>query len=260
MAERREPGKIRQKAREIDSKSGLVDALRTARELLPGSEQAGDEVVVGKPGRPQALLARYVNEIDDRPSAARELGLGVMQLSRAFTETRGQANGKVKLAIVFTDLVAFSSWALEAGDGAALELLRAVGRQVEPAISSHSGKLIKRLGDGHMAVFKSSSDAVEASLLALDRLREVEVAGHRPEMRIGVHVGYPRRVKSDYLGVDVNVAARVAAAARGGEVLVSEPVREDLGDETFAFKARRGFRAKGAPSDLAVYAVTARGL
>ena len=42
-------------------------------------------------------------------------------------------------------------------------------------------------------------------------------------MRAGVHVGRPRKVGGDYLGVDVNVAARVAEQAKGGEVLVSEP-------------------------------------
>jgi adenylate cyclase len=251
--DRQDKGKLRKRARELDSSPGLVDAIRTAREMLPGADADNPTVK----GRPQLLLARYVDEIEDRPSAARELGLGVVQLSQALVESRNARKGTVRLAIVFTDLVAFSSWALDAGDAAALDLLRAVGKQVEPAISANNGKLIKRLGDGHMAVFRSATDAVTGSLDALERLREVEVAGHQPQMRIGVHVGYPHKVGSDYLGVDVNIAARVAAAATGGEVLVSEPVREDLDPTQFAFKRHRGFRAKGAPSDLAVYAVTA---
>jgi adenylate cyclase len=252
--DRREAGKLRQKAADLNSRPGLVDAIRTAREMLPGADGVED-VASTRSGRPHALLSRYVSEVEDRPSAARELGLGVVQLSQALSETRSQASGKVRLAVVFTDLVEFSAWALQAGDAAALELLRAVGRQVEPAIAGHRGRLVKRLGDGHMAVFKSATDAVQASLEALDALRSVEVAGHEPQMRIGVHVGYPRKVRSDYLGVDVNVAARVAAAARGGEVLVSEPARTDLDQELFAFKRRR-FQAKGAPSDLEVYTVT----
>ena len=56
---------------------------------------------------------------------------------------------------------------------------------------------------------------------ARERLDAVEVAGYRPRMRAGMHVGSPRRLGDDYLGVDVNVAARVADAAAGGEVLVS---------------------------------------
>jgi adenylate cyclase len=260
MAEddRRKSARIRKKARTIASRPGLVNAIRTARELLPGEH----DVAAGSAGavdRPRDLLARYLTEVDDRPSAARELGLGVVQLSRALADTRGQVKGTVRLAIVFTDLVEFSAWALDAGDADALELLRAVGGSVEPTIGAHGGRLVKRLGDGHMAVFKRAADAVEASHEAIERLREVEVGGYRPQLRIGVHVGYPRKVRSDYLGVDVNIAARVAAAAVGGEVLVSGPARSHLDPDTFEFRRLRGFRAKGTPGDLEVYAVTPRG-
>jgi adenylate cyclase len=68
-----------------------------------------------------------------------------------------------------------------------------------------------------------------------------------------VHVGRPRRLGGDYLGVDVNVAARVAAAASGGEVLVTGPARERLAPDAFQLRRRR-FRAKGAPKELEVYA------
>jgi adenylate cyclase len=254
--DRRKPGPLRKKARELDSRPGLVDALRTGRELLPGDHERVPST--GTETRPQELLARYLTEVSDRPSAARELGLGVVQLARALADTRGEAKGTVRLAIMFTDLVEFSAWALKAGDAHALELLRDVGRGVEPVIGSHGGRLVKRLGDGHMAVFRRAGDAVEASHEALERLRDVEVAGYRPLMRIGVHVGYPRKVRADYLGVDVNVAARVAAAAAGEQVLVSEAARTDLDPDAFDFRRVKGFRAKGTPADLEVYAVTPR--
>ena len=75
-----------------------------------------------------------------------------------------------------------------------------------------------------MAVFDEPLDAVLAALEAQEALpASVVVEGHRPRMRAGVHHGCPRKVGGDYLGVDVNVAARVADQAKGGEVLVSEP-------------------------------------
>jgi adenylate cyclase len=73
-------------------------------------------------------------------------------------------------------------------------------------------------------------------------------------MRAGIHIGRPRRVGGDYLGTDVNIAARVADAASGGEVLVSDAVRERIDESELKLKRRR-FKAKGAPSGLSVYSV-----
>ena len=70
-----------------------------------------------------------------------------------------------------------------------------------------------------------------------------------------MHVGRPRRLGGDYLGVDVNIAARVAAAASGDEVLVSGPACERLDDDAFELRRRRRFKAKGAPKELEVYSV-----
>jgi adenylate cyclase len=63
---------------------------------------------------------------------------------------------------------------------------------------------------------------------------------------------------ADYLGVDVNIAARLAENATGGEVLVSEAVCEQLAEHDFDVRRKRWFRAKGAPKDLQVYSVSPR--
>ena len=55
--------------------------------------------------------------------------------------------------------------------------------------------------------------------------------------------------------MDVNIAARVAEAAGGGEVLVSETASANLDESAFRLRRKRRFRAKGAPRDLSVYAV-----
>ena len=62
----------------------------------------------------------------------------------------------------------------------------------------------------------------------------------------------------DYLGVDVNIAARVGEAARGGEVLVSESAREVLDPDAFKFGRKRRLSATGAPLDLAFCRASAR--
>lgn len=129
---------------------------------------------------------------------------------------------------------------------------------MEPAINECGGRVIKRLGDGHMAVFASAGDAVAAAFDVHERLAEVHVAGHTPQLRAGVHLGHPRKLGGDYLGVDVNIAARVAAAADSGEVLVSSTALATLDDDAHEAKRRRRFRAKGAPRDLEVYALQPR--
>jgi adenylate cyclase len=109
-----------------------------------------------------------------------------------------------------------------------------------------------------MAAFADPAAAVEAACAAQSGLDGLEVAGHRPALRAGMHLGRPRKLGGDYLGVDVNIAARVAEAASEGEVLVSGPVLERLDSDRFQSRRRRRFRAKGAPRDLQVYSVTPR--
>lgn len=189
----------------------------------------------------------------------REVGLGVLQAWQALGEAQGRGRGEVDVAILFTDLVGFSSWALEAGDETALRLLREVGAAEEGAISGTGGIVVKRLGDGAMAAFGDAERAVRAALEARRRLGEISVRGYTPELRAGVHLGRPRKIGGDFLGVDVNIAARVGDAARGGEVLVSEAARATLDPEAFDFGRNRRLRAPGAPRDLVVCSVETRG-
>jgi adenylate cyclase len=186
----------------------------------------------------------------------REVGLSALQVWQALSESQGRGRGDREITILFTDLVEFSAWALEAGDTMAVDLLRQVGDVVEPPIEERNGRIVKRLGDGLMAVFDEPADGVDAAFDALSGLAEIEVGGHRPQLRAGVHVGRPRKVGRDYLGVDVNVAARIAEAAGAGEVLVSGVACERLDEDRITLKRKRRFKAKGAPSDLEVFAAS----
>jgi adenylate cyclase len=167
---------------------------------------------------------------------------------------QGRGRGDVELSILFTDLVEFSDWALKAGDTLAVDLLREVSWAVDPCVEGHGGEIVKRLGDGLMVVFEDAGQAIEAAHAAARALGSVEVDGHRPQLRAGVHAGRPRRLGGDYFGVDVNIAARVAEAAGAGEVLVSEAVHERVEADRLQLKRRWRFSAKGAPKGLKVYA------
>lgn len=241
-----------------DESPRLVRVARLARELLPGDSEYGDPLSTAGDELPHALGRRISALSAERPTALGEVGLGALQVWQSLSEAQGRGRGKEELAILFTDLVDFSRWALDAGDTLAVELLREVGGAVEPAVRNHGGRVVKRLGDGLMAVFAEVPEAVDAALEARERTGDVEVDGHRPELRAGIHVGRPRKLGGDYLGVDVNIAARVAAAASGGEILVSGPACEALGEASLKLRRRRRFKVKGAPKDLEVFSVAPR--
>ena len=238
----------------LDTQPRLVAAAKALRRMLPGDRDYGDPLSVAGTEPSQIIGQRLAALTAERPSAMRELGFSALQVWQSLAEAQGRGRGEQELTIVFTDLVGFSDWALEAGDTRAVDLLRQVGRVIEPVIETRSGRIVKRLGDGLMAVFADPAQAVDAALEAARVAGEVEVAGHRPQLRAGVHVGRPRKLGGDYLGVDVNIAARVAAAAGSGQVLVSDAVRARLDPEGVRFRRRWRFAAKGAPKDLSVYA------
>jgi adenylate cyclase len=243
---------LRDVFRRTDANPQLVATARFLRGLIPGSEPETSEM-------PQPVQ-RLVEEVQPQgESALREIGKGALQAWQALSEAQRRRRGAADVAILFTDLVGFSDWALRAGDEAALEVLRLVGDAEQRAVSSNKGAVVKRLGDGAMAVFSNSDQAVRAALDAQDEISKIEVEGYRPTLRAGVHRGTPRKVKGDFLGVDVNIAARVGDCAKGGEVLISEPVREELDGRRFKFGSARELEAPGAPPGLTVCPVKRRG-
>jgi adenylate cyclase len=242
--------------RRTDERPKLLLAAKLARELLPGDSDYGDPLSTAG-SQPSQQLGRRLSALTaERPSVLGEIGLSALQVWESISHP-GADRGTRELVILFTDLVDFSDWSLRAGDTVAVELLREVGATIEPAVIEHGGTVVKRLGDGLMAAFDEPGGAVAAALQARDAIAEVEVDGYQPQMRAGIHMGHPRHIGGDYLGTDVNIAARVAGAASGGEVLISDPVRERLDEGALKLKRRR-FKAKGAPRGLSVYAVEMR--
>jgi adenylate cyclase len=247
--------RIRAAAVRADSHPAALRAARWLRSRLPGDDRFGDPLSTAGHA-PVEVLGREVSALEPpRPSVAHELGLGALQLWQGVSEASGRGRGSEQVTLLFTDLVGFSSWALEVGDASAVELLRTVGAVSESAVVRGGGTIVKRLGDGVMAVFVDTEGAVEAALETRRGLEGIEVSGHRPRMRFGVHSGNPRRLGGDYFGVDVNVAARVMEAAGPGQVLVSESACRDLPLDRFKLSRAKRLKAAGAPADLHVVSV-----
>src|SRR5437764_9853632 len=156
--------RLRALAIQFDTQPGLLAAARRLRRRLPGDEKFGDPLSTAGV-KPVEVVARGVSALTpERESLVQELGLAGLQLWQSLSEAAGRGRGDQPLALLFTDLVGFSSWALKAGDAATLDLLRQVGSAEESAILAFQGRVVKRLGDGLMATFLSAQGAVEAAL------------------------------------------------------------------------------------------------
>jgi adenylate cyclase len=233
----------------------LLSVARRTREWALGEPQI-DHGLFSSRGRPADIAFRQLAALTvEEPGVTGELGAAVLQSWQRLAEAQGRGRGEVDVAVCFTDLVGFSEWALEVGDDLAVELLRRVGEAIEPPILTRRGQVVKRLGDGLMAVFRDARSATEAAFDASERAAQVEVAGHRPQLRTGIHLGRPRQVGRDYLGVDVNIAARLAEGAQPGEILVSQRTLQALDPEAVSSEGRH-FRARGAPADILAFAIS----
>ena len=155
--------RLRALAIQFDTQPGLLAAARRLRRRLPGDEKFGDPLSTAGV-RPVEVVARGVSALGpERESVLQEVGLAGLQLWQSLSEAAGRGRGDQSLALLFTDLVGFSSWALKAGDVAALELLREVGTAVEAAILDRDGRIVKRLGDGQGALADVASGVPRAA-------------------------------------------------------------------------------------------------
>ncbi|HEX5911309.1 MAG TPA: adenylate/guanylate cyclase domain-containing protein, partial [Thermoleophilaceae bacterium] len=157
--EKRERGKrLMERLKAADSQPGLLKAAAMARKALPGDDELGG----GDEGR---------------ESLTREAGLTALQVWQSVSEAQGRGRGEVDVTILFTDLVDFSTWALEAGDEAAIELVGDVDEVCQDAVVDNGGEVVKTMGDGMMAVFGESLEAVRAARAALDGVAKLEHEG-----------------------------------------------------------------------------------
>jgi len=249
----------RERLHRVNRAPGAIAELRRIRRLLPGDPQFGDPLSTAGQGSASTVARLADKMFDDDSMLTRELSLGALQVWQSMLDKVGRGAGDTELAILFTDLVGFSTWAMTAGDDDALSLLRQVAGATESPVLAARGRVVKRLGDGLMAVFPSAQLAFDAVCDAQQRLDAVEVAGYRPVIRAGIHTGRPRSIGGDYIGVDVNIAARLAERASGREVLMSDTAVAQVDTGRVSLRRKKSFiftRPKGVPDDLTVFVAT----
>jgi adenylate cyclase len=192
----------------------------------------------------ERLLERSVER---RPSLLSTIGLSAIQaLAVGADEDAGTAGVPARLAVAFTDLEGFTRYTATQGDEAASQLLAEHHRVIGPIVRSRGGRVVKRLGDGLLLTFPEPEAAVLACLELVD--------AHPAEclLRAGVHLGEIVATRDDVIGHVVNVASRVAEAAKGGEVQCTVEVREAVdghlaGRVVFGRSRRKSFKGLVEP-------------
>ena len=166
---------------------------------------------------------------------------GWAQVERPALVRLAGADGSV--AIFFSDIEGSTELNERLGDKEWVRLLARHDAAVRSAIERHEGQVVKTQGDGFMAAFGSPEQAVRSAIAiqqAFDRGRRKDPAAVL--VRIGIHYGDVVHRDNDIFGRNVAHAARVAALAEGGEILVSETVAD--GASTTARTSRWPSRAR----------------
>ncbi len=187
-------------------------------------------------------LARAIDEyLDDGPVAE--------------TASTPDQSGAVH-TILFTDVEGSTALTQRLGDAKARELLREHERMVREALKAHGGSEVKTMGDGFMASFSSATKALECAIAMQRAFAEHNESAEEPILvRVGLNAGEPIAEDDDLFGTAVNEAARITAAAKGGEILVSNVVRELTKGKDFFFSDRGEASLKGFDEPVRLFEV-----
>lgn len=189
-----------------DHGSGLsgIDDLRRHCEAALGPTETDNQTTVGRQLTLEQAVEQAVESCQTTPAPTHD-----REATRAF---------------MFTDIVDSTTIQTALGDHRWMTLLDAHDNTLRKAFADCNGDVIKQQGDGFFVVFMTAADAVQAARDIQQSLRNQRVdAGFAPDVRIGIHHGTAVSRDGDWIGADVTLAARVADAARAGEILCTKP-------------------------------------
>jgi adenylate cyclase len=156
---------------------------------------------------------------------------------------------------LFADLAGFTAMTEAHGDEVAADAVADFGKGVRRLLGDFDAEEIKSIGD---AVMLRVPDASAAIQLAVRLIAEVGTRHRSLAVRVGVHTGPAVHREGDWFGAAVNLAARVAAVAERGEVLMTEVTRSAAGPalSEYELEVRPGRRFKNILEPVTVYALT----
>ena len=218
-------------------------------EGVPGLEMAEEMGTLARDLLPLASpLMDYVHQRFLQHFIAQDV-VGHMELE---LDDEGVDLGRVRVAVAFADLAGYTRFTEEEGDEEALSFVERFIDGVTATLPDDA-RVVKTIGDEVMVVGPDVG-ALTDWAVGFQRL-----FGDRPQPRIGLHYGLTIYRDGDYFGREVNLASRVVARARGGEVLVTDAVQEAVSDLRHLELERIGeVKLKGFEHPRTLCRVTAR--
>ncbi len=165
-----------------------------------------------------------------------------------------------RVVILFSDIEESTALNEKIGDRAWVKLISSHDKLVQRLVHRHEGHVVKSQGDGFMIAFSRAEEAVRCAIDLQDELQKDAKRKRHNEIRvrIGIHMGRSVRRGDDLFGRNVAMAARVAAQATGGEILVSETVRDAVrGCDDIRCDDGRDVDLKGFSGSYRLYRVDA---
>ncbi|HET8679174.1 MAG TPA: adenylate/guanylate cyclase domain-containing protein [bacterium] len=203
---------------------------------LPAEEDERVVTYLERHGRPMTALVHDPAVLDDPDLAETVLAAVrfVVENDRAYGQVQATATDAAALptgfvTLLMTDIENSTALLHRLGDQYR-DLLNDVRGILRAAVSRASGREIDARADEFFAVFERAVDAIEAAAAIQRALRtrtwpdDLEV-----RVRIGIHTGRPTLTDVGYIGLAVHIAARVCAAARGGQIVISGETRAAVG-------------------------------
>jgi class 3 adenylate cyclase len=207
--------------------SGEPAARTKALELLARSLETGRELGM-KALVERALASKLRAQGVDSLDITTSIDAVASAVQRERPDLRSEAAPDGTVTILFSDIEGFTPIAERLGDRRAQELLSAHNRLLRQQIREYGGFEVKSQGDGFMIAFQSARRALQCAI-AMQQAISADRAQHAEtplRIRVGLHTGETIREADDFFGKTVILAARIAAHAQGGEILVSSLLKE----------------------------------
>jgi adenylate cyclase len=222
-----------------------------------------------RPG-PRTAAGRAMKAVVETAARVRDQGVGGLLMSSLEDLTRWATEDRAQIArvaapdgtvtILFSDIEDSTALNEQLGDARWIRLLDSHDALVRRLVEKQRGHVVKSQGDGFMVVFGDAAAAARAAVEiqnAFDHGASARLRRTPIKVRIGLHVGTAVARDGDYFGRNVAMAARVAAEARGGEILVSDDLRQVLNEDEFVLVPHGEVELKGLAGDHTLWELQA---
>jgi class 3 adenylate cyclase len=243
----------------MNTQMDVGDVLQSIRAPTLVMHRTGDRDVKVEEGRYIAARipgARYVELSGDAHTLwAGDADPVVDEIEEFLTGVRPPPLAdRVLATVLFTDIVGSTERAAEIGDSRWAELIRAHHAAVRRELERHRGRELDTAGDGFLAAFDGPARAIRCACAIREDLGALGLA-----VRAGVHTGECEQMGDKLGGIAVHIAARVAATASAGQVLVSQTVKDLVAGSGISFEERGVHELKGVPEPWHLFAVSGEG-